>query len=438
MIYLRTGMPGASKTLNSLADLISGNDGTRPIYYTNIRLFMLDFAVCSTFSGWFYGLYFPQLKDKTQKKKLIKVMKRVHADDEFCELKDLPWLESLYEASNPLDVWLHWARKLYSKAQLRDLENYIENFPGTDVSFEHLERFNLHFTRFDNAREWYKLPKGSIILIDECQQFFPPRPVGAKVPEHISEFETHRHKGFDVHLVTQNAKLMDVNIRRLTGRHIHYFNPFGGERVTRYQAPKCLDTDNYFDLKESEKNFSKRPSKLYGCYYSAEIHTHKFRIPKFAYYGLGLIVAMIASIYGMVWVFDNMSPDAQQSAESEKKAVISERVSYRDKVVEPVLDAEKQSIIKYVSSVIDGVFIDGYVIEVLGSYRNIHYTFSKKLTGESFDPLSVGFTVIPIKPCFARFQLYDFTTFVTCDPFYKAPTVKEKNDSSSDDGSDFS
>ncbi|WP_264401212.1 hypothetical protein [Vibrio parahaemolyticus] len=62
MIYLRTGLPGASKTLNSLRELVISHDDTRPYFYTNIRLLMLDMAVVQSFSGWFYGWFFSTFK----------------------------------------------------------------------------------------------------------------------------------------------------------------------------------------------------------------------------------------------------------------------------------------------------------------------------------------------------------------------------------------
>lgn len=285
MLILRTGLPGASKTLNSLVDLVKSNDGTREHYYHNIRLVMLDYDVCNSFSGWFYGNYFPNLKSKSARIKLIKIMNRVHKDDEHISLSDVPWLESYYEAHNPLDTWLYWVRRLYSAKQVVRLNEFIDNSGGSDrVTFDKLKQFNLHFTYFDNPREWFKLPKGVIIFIDECQHYFPPRGVGAKVPQHISEFETHRHKGWDIHLVTQDPKLMDVNIRRLTGQHIHFHNAFGGDRVTRSTSSKCIDPNNYFDLQASQKALVKRDKTFYGSYFSAEIHTHKFKMPKIFLY----------------------------------------------------------------------------------------------------------------------------------------------------------
>ena len=49
----------------------------------------------------------------------------------------------------------------------------------------------------------FSFPPGSIIVIDECQDFFRPRASGSKVPPYIQAFETHRHTGVDFILITQ-------------------------------------------------------------------------------------------------------------------------------------------------------------------------------------------------------------------------------------------
>jgi len=420
MIVLRTGKPGASKTLNSFSDLVTQNDGTRPIYYHNVRLVMLDYEVSSTFSGWLYGNYIPRLKNKGAIKRLNKIIKRVHADDEFVSLEHVPWLQSLYEADSPLSTWLLWVRKLYSPKQLERMEEFIANMPQESLTFEHLKQFNLHFTRFDDVRQWFTLPKGSIIFIDECQQFFPPRAIGSKVPDYISNFETHRHHGFDVHLVTQDRMLLDNHVRKLANKHIHYHNPFGGERISRYENSKSFDPDNYFDTQTCQKSMPKRPSKFYGAYFSSEMHTHKFKLPKIFYVGVFLIIFFIVVVYMFV-TSDIMNP-SRLSDSSDKKAATSEvkkdseysrvaKINNTNKNDSPMFR-------DYIAKLTDGVFITGslYKRDTYGKV-SFDYSFAKKSTAEPFEPSAVGFTVNPITNCLARLSFDNYTTFITCDPF---------------------
>ena len=363
MLFLCTVKPGASKTLNTLASLLKSNKGDRPYFYTNVKLLMLDYDVACSFSGWFYGYYLYHLKDKRAKEKLNKIMRRVHDNDEFVTLSDVPWLESYYEAHEPIDTWLFWVRKLYSKSHLKVFNEFIENMPTELLTFESLKHFNLHFTHFEDARKWFELPRTSVIFIDECQQYFPPRGVGSTKPKHISEFETHRHKGYDIHLVTQDRMLLDVNVRKLANRHIHYHNPFGGKRVTRYTGSKSFDADNYFDLKVTEKSFIKRPEYLYGSYFSAEIHTHTFKVPKMAFVGLALVVFLIYtgySLYGTLFKERGVVDDAVTAnaiAAASKPSVAVQKITYKDNLV----PSEQEALVSFVSKLTTDVYIDGSI-----------------------------------------------------------------------------
>ncbi|AXQ65917.1 MAG: zonular occludens toxin [Inoviridae sp.] len=422
MLELCTGKPGASKSLNTLASLIASNQGNRPIYYTNVRLLMLDYNIASSFSGWFYGNYSLFLKNKGAKKRLAKIIKRVHADDEFLTLADVPWLESYFEAANPVDTWLLWARKLYSKKQLSRMEEFISNMPSDELKFEHLKQFNLHFNYFHNPREWHLLPKTSIIFIDECQQFFPPRAAGSTVPIHVTKFETHRHDGYDIHLVTQDRMLLDSNVRKLVNRHIHYHNPFGGNRVTRFEQSKSFDSDNYFDLKVAQKTFVKRPVKLYGSYFSSEMHTHKFKLPNFVYAFVLLVIFIAYTVYSLATssLFSSAETEAAIKTDSNGLVVKESKVTHispRSSLLSP---DENKVLTAFVQNTIEDVFISGsqYIKDVNGVVR-YDYSFVQSTTDLVFEPEAVGFEILPITACLVRLNFNDFTTFITCNPFYK-------------------
>ncbi len=191
-------------------------------------------------------------------------------------------------------------------------------------------QFNLHWAHFKAPTLWYQLPSHSVIVGDECQQTFPPRPVGAKVPLHCSEFETHRHKGFDIHLVTQDAKLLDNHVRRLAGRHIHFFNPFSSSRITRYQADKVFDPDDYFAKKATIKSTPKRDSKFYGLYWSADVHTHKSIIPKKVFLLLLLPMLVAYLVYLAVtgaWISSPKLPAGSVSSGSSGSSVVTQSIS---------------------------------------------------------------------------------------------------------------
>lgn len=284
MLYLRTGLPGASKTLNTLREIThEPRTAGREIYYHNIKLLLLDFEVCSSFQGYFYGVYLPSL-DKKARVPVDKRLKKIHDVGELADEKSFPHLIHIYDAwlasKGDVLLWLYWVRIAYPDSAREPLRLFLESAEKDLVTVETLKQFNLDWRRFENPALWYELPRQSIIVMDECQQTFPPRPVGAKVPRHCSEFETHRHKGWDIHLVTQDAKLLDNHVRRLAGCHVHYFNPFKSNRVTRYQADKVFDQDDYFQKKNTISSIITRDKSLYGLYWSADAHTHKLVLPK--------------------------------------------------------------------------------------------------------------------------------------------------------------
>ena len=304
MLFLRTGLPGASKTLNTLKEIIEDPASAgRPIYYNNIKLLMLDIDVCSSFAGWFYGVYYKQLDD-IKRKPLSRLLLKLHAQDELASLQSFPHLEQVFEAwieyKGHINLWLSWVKKLYPSSAVESLQLYLDSSEPSQITIENLKQFNLHWNNFPRPQTWFELPRNSIIVIDECQQTFPPRPVGAKVPLHCSEFETHRHKGFDIHLVTQDAKLLDNHVRRLTGRHIHFFNPFASKRITRYQADKVFDPDDYFAKKAASKSVPQRDTKFYGLYWSADVHTHKSSFPKWVFLLAAAPFLIVYFVYNLI------------------------------------------------------------------------------------------------------------------------------------------
>lgn len=142
-----------------------------------------------------------------------------------------------------------------------------------DDSFKELDK--------ESALNWFNLPDHSLIFIDECQSLFPPRATGSKVPESVSQMNTHRHKGIDIILVTQHPTNIDAGLRKLVGRHIHFERPFGSSRVRSLEWQRCVNDpfDDFHQRKEALVKLAKLDKKYFHFYNSAEVHTHKFRVP---------------------------------------------------------------------------------------------------------------------------------------------------------------
>lgn len=442
MIYLRTGLPGASKTLNSVRELVLSWDESRPFFYTNIKLLMLDMLVANSFSGWFYGWYFPRLEDKKQRAKLIKIMSPVHDNDEFITLNDVPWLKAQYESHNHFETWLFWVRKVYPKNKLTKLENMLscideEERHSCDL-WEMVKPLNLHFTRFDDPQYWFDLPKKSVILIDECQEFFPPRPVGSKKPQAIAALETHRHGGYDLHFITQDATLADQNLRKLVGRHVHFFNPFGGKRITRFESPQTFDPNNYHARKQATKKFTAHATNFYGVYWSAEIHTHKFKFPKvllIALLTLGMLFGGIGYVY--FGVLQAKQAQAQQAGEpvanaANSSVVVDSKTSNPPKKNATGSNSSSGDFEKSMGDHLEEMTKDVYISGANGVWNNgtlIEYQYSFFRTSDSsiFEPKLAGLKVQHVGECLALLSIAGVQRPITCNPYYKRETVVDED-----------
>lgn len=148
----------------------------------------------------------------------------------------------------------------------------------------------------DDPAKWYECPDGAIIVHDECQTLYRPRGNGAAVPEYVSRFETHRHHGWDIYLITQHPMLVDANIRRLAGEHCHAVRVFGAAMVTlhRWAQVKEQCDKNRADSVSETKAY---PKALFSAYKSATVHTHKRRIPP----RLVFLLAIPLLLGGVVW-----------------------------------------------------------------------------------------------------------------------------------------
>lgn len=149
----------------------------------------------------------------------------------------------------------------------------VENAQGT---FEH------HFT----------FPSGSIVVIDECQQFFRPRAAGSKVPPYISAFETHRHRGIDFILITQGSRLIDSNLRSLVkgGKHIFLKSSYVGR--FRYEKSEVINEDDKSSYGLAAKRKYVLPKDAFSLYKSAELHTKPLR-PKLPFAAYLVVIAAI-------------------------------------------------------------------------------------------------------------------------------------------------
>lgn len=201
-------------------------------------------------------------------------------------------------------------KTLYSLSMVNDLAEK----EARPVFYNGITDLTLPWTLWDDdlVKRWHLLPngsafsadtpllhKGAVIVIDECQRLFRVRPAGSPVPDFVAALERHRHQGLDFVLITQHPMLIDSNVRRLAGRHLHAVSAFGAKACTLHEWASVKDQCDK-QRSDSIKHLFKYPREVYHWYKSAEVHTHKRRIPaKFVF--LVLVPLLVAAlVYGVV------------------------------------------------------------------------------------------------------------------------------------------
>lgn len=148
----------------------------------------------------------------------------------------------------------------------------------------------------------YETHKGAILIIDEAQRHFRPRPAGSAVPDHVAALEVHRHQGLDVWLITQRPGLVDANVRALCGKHIALrATPFGRYK---YEWPEVGDIESKTSRDTAARSRYRLPRHVFELYKSAEAHVkHRHTLPlaaKILLIAIPLAVFFFWSSYQMI------------------------------------------------------------------------------------------------------------------------------------------
>lgn len=149
----------------------------------------------------------------------------------------------------------------------------------------------------------FTFPDGALVVVDEAQKIYRPRSVGSKVPPHVAAFEKHRHKGLDFWLITQHPNLLDANLRKLAGKHVHLRGHWAGRELLEW--PEVSDPDSKSDRASAVRRRYKLPKRVFGLYKSASLHVkQKRRLPLAVY--VFVAVLGVAGVLGYR-VFDRVS-----------------------------------------------------------------------------------------------------------------------------------
>lgn len=182
-------------------------------------------------------------------------------------------------------------------------------FVNEDSQFQHrpiyyhgINDLKLPWIELDEAqvKDWWSLPDGSVLFVDEAYKFFPKRPNGSKTPVYIERIAEHRSRGIDIVTIWQSPHdQMDTFLRGLVGQHIQLERKFNTQFVNWYEwakyEPKPLE---YFPKQAAITRRVKLDKKYFDAYTSAALHTHKTRLPwkKLSLAAAGLSIFIVGGV----------------------------------------------------------------------------------------------------------------------------------------------
>ena len=164
---------------------------------------------------------------------------------------------------------------------------------------------------FEDPHKWHELPNDSIVVVDEAQGWFGQRDPRVRPPEHITRFETMRHNGFEVHLITQDPRYLDVHLRRLCNGHVHYWRVFKSSQLLRFESEAVIEkVEVKSSFKDADKKTVRLDKKYFGVYTSTNAQHHfQFKAPK------KMVLAVLALVAAGFMVFRAYSRYEEARAE---------------------------------------------------------------------------------------------------------------------------
>ncbi len=214
-----------------------------------------------------------------------------------------------------------------------DTINKLEQVSQRPVYYHNVKDLALKWHPLADAKEWINCPEGSIILLDEAWQTFPLRANAQIPPEYVAQLATHRHKGYDIFIVTQQPSQLDTFVRKLVDHHYHVVRKFGSESANVHQFVG-LNSDPQRSRKNSIKHSYKYPKKVYEWYKSAEVHTVQTKRPMrvyFLWFGVPLLMAIaLYFINGMLNPKTGMIADGIQAEIKGKGGAVEKTVGQQN------------------------------------------------------------------------------------------------------------
>lgn len=214
---------------------------------------------------------------------------------------------------------LNTIEAVHKRAQKESRAVYYANIKG--ITFDGWHEMQDHresgidLATAITPHSWYNAPDGSILLIDECQDFYPSVSANKIQPDYIMKMATHRHRGYDIYLITQGPNLINPKIKDWVTPHIHYRRLWGGDKTYRYTNEQVVN--NIRDVRAIAQAAIREKVKLnrkyFDAYTSSVMHTQNRRyniriIAILAFSLLAIPLGIWYVYYGMHSINDNSAP----------------------------------------------------------------------------------------------------------------------------------
>ena len=232
---------------------------------------------------------------------------------------------------------LNTIREVDQSAHAQGRVVYYHNINGLKP-----EQLKASWFVFEDPEKWFELPADAIIVVDEAQGWFGSRDPRARPPEHITRFETMRHQGHEVHLVTQDPRYLDVHLRRLCNSHIHYWRVFKSSQLLRFESEVVVEkVEVKSSFKDADKKSLRLDKKYFGAYTSTNAKHHfqtkvptKFLLAAAVIIGAGFLVYRAYARYEQ----EKTKPQAadQIGAPMESESMVDQAKSVVGSFINPI------------------------------------------------------------------------------------------------------
>lgn len=173
-------------------------------------------------------------------------------------------------------------------------------------NFRNLKAEEYSLNIMDHFQDWVDVPDGALIIVDEVQEFTRDVPTNCKtedLPKWMTLLEKHRHRGIDIHVVTQHPMFIHTHIRRLLEKHTHMQRvqglPWSNKREWQQV---CNEPENPLNctIKSGCTTTVYKPNKkVFNYYESTVVDTHKFKIPTKLIKSMAIIGSLVTFA---VWI----------------------------------------------------------------------------------------------------------------------------------------